>query len=167
MSAATWRANGTLVGNFTNPFSNYDYFVTVQKNGTVYWDDNALILWTMSCPAGACSTFTNTGATGFNFPGGVRSAAGEDVVLLDQVGNGASTLNTYESFPGGSAQSCVPAPGDDAAAFDLNKLRNHVFYSDATLGLAGEAHYPSCKPIGTVSGLSLPIGVAVDDPESL
>jgi hypothetical protein len=166
-SISTWLSNGTLVGNFTNPNSAFDYFVTVQKNGTVYFDDSSLTLWSGSCPAGACSAFTNTGATGFNFPGGLRSAAGEDVVLLDQSGTGGGTLNTYESFPGGPAQSCVLAPGDDAVTFDLNKRRNHVFYSDATVGVAGESHYPSCKPIGTVTGFGLAIGVAVDDPEPL
>jgi DNA-binding beta-propeller fold protein YncE len=168
-SISTWNANGNFVGNFPNAASGFDYFITVQKNGTVYWNDSSLKLWVGSCPAGACGAFTDTGATGFNFPGGVRSADGEDVALLDQSGIGGGTLNTYESFPGGPAQSCLLAAGSDTVTFDLNYVRNRVYYSDATLGLAGEAHYPSCAPIGTVSSVlgSLPIGVAVDDPEPL
>ena len=161
-SISTWLPNGTLVGNFPNANNLEDVFVTVQRNGTVYWDDNTPALWTGSCPAGACGAFTNTGATGFSGPGGLRSAAGEDVVM------NADKLDTWESFPGGPAQSCILGSGSDGGPFDLNLLRTHVFYDDAVNGAAGEAHYPSCKPIGTVtlSG-SLPIGIAVDDPEPL
>jgi hypothetical protein len=108
----------------------------------------------------------NTGATGFNFPGGIRSGPGHDVVLQDQSGTGGGTQDTYESFPGGPAQSCVVAPGDDAVAYDFNEKHNHYFYADATINVGGEVKYPSCAAIGTVPGTSggLPIGAAADAP---
>jgi len=37
---STWTGGGTFVGNFPNANGANDYFLTVQKNGTVYFDDN-------------------------------------------------------------------------------------------------------------------------------
>jgi len=169
-SVSTWnKATGALEGNFPNPASAFDYFVTVQKNGTVYMDDNTLSVYSFTCPAGLCTTETSVGATGFNFPGGLRSGPGEDLVLQDQSGSSGGAQLTYESFPGGPAQTCTVDSGADTVAFDMNKLHNHYFAADATNNRAVEVKYPSCAAIGTVPGNAsgLPIGAAVDDPESL
>jgi hypothetical protein len=169
-SISTWHSNGTFVGNFPMPNSFEGLFVTVQKNGTLYYSDvdftsGAGLLWTGSCPLGACGTFTSTGAT-TAFPGGLRSADGEDVVQVDQNAAGGGALITYESFPTGV--SCAIGAGDPDG-MDLNKSQHHVFYADALNNAGGEISYPSCAAIGTVPGNAggLPIGAAVDAPESL
>jgi hypothetical protein len=169
-SISTWHKNGTFVGNFPMPNSFEGLYVTVQKNGTLYYNDidlpsGAGLLWTGSCPNGACGTFTSTGATTI-FPGGLRSADGEDVVQIDQNASGGGALITYESFPTGT--SCAIGAGDPDA-MDINKTQHHVFYADAANDVGGEISYPSCAPIGTVPGNAngLPIGAAVDAPDSL
>jgi hypothetical protein len=40
-SLSTWRRDGTFVGNFPNAKGAQDYYLTVQKDGTVYFDDNS------------------------------------------------------------------------------------------------------------------------------
>jgi len=167
-SISTWVGT-TLIGNFTNPNSAFDYFVTVQKNGTVYMDDNTLTVYGFSCPAGVCTAQTSVGATGFNFPGGLRSGPGEDPILQDQSATGGGAQLTYESFPGGPAQQCTVSAGADTVAFDLNEKRNHYFAADATNNRGVEVKYPTCAAIGTVAGGSggLPIGAAADAPGDL
>jgi hypothetical protein len=158
-SLSTWHKDGTFVANFPNTNGSNDFFLTVQKNGTVYYDDNGLNFWVGSCPAGACGSFTTTGAT-FNFPGGLRSADGEDVVLQDQ--------STFEPPDFGSPASCALG-ASDPVTFDINRLQHHYFYADANNDVGGEVDYPSCIPIGTVPGNpgGLLIGVAKDYPEPL
>lgn len=169
-SISTWHQNGTFVGNFPMVNSFEGLYVTVQKNGTLYFNDidftsGAGLLWTGSCPNGACGAFTSTGATTV-FPGGLRSADGEDVLQIDQNATGGGALITYESFPTGS--SCAVGAGDPDA-MDLNKTQHHVFYADALNDVGGEMSYPACAPIGTVPGnpSGLPIGAASDKPDSL
>jgi hypothetical protein len=169
-SISTWHSDGTFVGNFPMPNSFEGLYVTVQKNGTLYYNDidftsGAGLLWTGSCPNGACGTFTSTGAT-TAFPGGLRSADHEDVLQIDQNAAGGGALITYESFPTGT--SCAIGAGAPDA-MDLNKKQRHVFYADALNNVGGEMKYPSCAPIGTVPGNTsgLPIGAAVDAPDGL
>jgi DNA-binding beta-propeller fold protein YncE len=169
-SISTWHIGGAFVGNFPMPNSFEGLYLTVQKDGTLYYNDidmtsDAGLLWTGSCPNGACGTFTSTGAT-TTFPGGLRSADGEDVVQIDQNASGGGALITYESFPNGV--SCAIG-GGDPDAMDINRTQKHVFYADALNDVGGEISYPSCAPIGTVPGNSggLPIGAAVDAPASL
>jgi hypothetical protein len=162
-SISTWnKTTGTLIGNFPNPGSYLNYFLTVQKNGTVYFDDNSGKVYSGSCPLGACGTFTPTGAT-VDFPGGIRSADGEDLVVQDQTQN---IETTYETFPNGNA--CY-LESSYAVGFDINKSQKHYFFTDAYSG-AIEVKYPSCTyVIGTVAGNpgGTAEGVAVDPPESL
>ena len=169
-SISTWHNDGTFVGNFPMVNSFEGLFVTVQKNGTIYFNDidftsGAGLLWTGSCPNGACGTFTSTGAT-TAFPGGLRSVRGEDVVQIDQNAPGGGALITYESFPNGA--SCAIG-GGDPDGMDLNRSQHRVFYADALNDVGGEIKYPSCAAVGTVPGNAsgLPIGAAADPPESL
>jgi hypothetical protein len=169
-SISTWHKGGAFVGNFPMPNSFEGLYVTVQKDGTLYYNDidftsGAGLLWTGNCPNGACGTFTSTGAT-TSFPGGLRSADSEDLVQIDQNAPGGGALITYESFPTGV--SCAIG-GGDPVAMDINKPEHHVFYADALNDAGGEISYPSCAPIGTVSGdgRGLPIGAAVDAPAPL
>jgi hypothetical protein len=169
-SISTWHKDGTFVGNFPMPNSFEGLYLTVQKNGTLYYNDvdftsGAGLLWTGSCPLGACGAFTSTGAA-TAFPGGLRSADSEDVLQIDQNASGGGSLTTFESFPSGT--SCAIGAGDPVA-MDLNKLQHHVFYADAINDAGGEMSYPACTPIGTVPGNSggLLIGAASDPPDSL
>jgi hypothetical protein len=169
-SISTWHHDGFFIGNFPMPNSFEGLYVTVQKDGTLYFNDVDLtsgsgLLWTGSCPNGACGTFTSTGAT-TSFPGGLRSADSEDLVQIDQNAPGGGALITYESFPSGT--SCAIGAGDPDA-MDINRTQHHVFYADALNDVGGEISYPSCAAIGTVPGNAggLPIGAAVDAPDSL
>jgi hypothetical protein len=162
-SISTWnKTTGKLIGNFPNPGGYNDYFLTVQKNGTVYFDDNSDNVYSGSCPLGACGTFTPTGAT-VEFPGGIRSADGEDLVVQDQR---QLVETTYETFPNGNVCYLESA---DPVSFDINKSQKHYFYADASSG-GVEVKYPNCTyVVGTVAGNpgGAATGVAVDPPESL
>jgi hypothetical protein len=162
-SISTWnKTTGTLIGNFPNPGGYLNYFLTVQKNGTVYFDDNSGKVYSGSCPLGACGTFTPTGATVVG-PGGIRSADGEDLVVQDQTRN---IEITYETFPHG--KSCY-LESSNAVGFDINKSQRHYFFADAYSG-GVEVKYPGCTyVVGTVAGNpgGQAEGVAVDPPESL
>jgi hypothetical protein len=165
-SISTWHKDGTFVGNFPNPNGDHDFFLTVQKDGTVYWDDRTN-LWVGSCPAGACGTFTATGAS-FIFPGGLRSADGEDVVLQDQSSGGGGYALTFEPPDFGSPTSCNLG-AYDPVGFDINRLQHHYFYADASFNDAVEVDYPTCTRVGSVPGNAggLPVGLAKDYPEPL
>ncbi|HEY5095724.1 MAG TPA: hypothetical protein VII69_11460 [Candidatus Eremiobacteraceae bacterium] len=171
-SISTWHLNGTFVGNFKMVNDLQGVSVTVQKNGTLYFDDvdsgtRQGLLWTGSCPLGACGKFTSTGAK-TAFPGGLRSANGEEVVQVDQ-GTDAftGTLITYQSFPKGV--SCLIVGASDPVSIDIKKEEKDVFYADADLNVGGEIAYPSCAAVGTVPGNpnGLPIGAAADPPDPL
>ena len=171
---STWsKSTGRLIGNFPNGAGANTYFLTIQKTKTVYYDDNLPELAVGSCPAGVCGSFSNTGAS-FNFPGGVRSydLEGEEAVVLDdQHGAGGGTATLYNPPSFGSGTVC-PLGGGDPVGIDLNVQLSNLFYADAD-GSAVEftAPYfggPTCHFRGrvTTSG-GLPVGIAVDPPESL
>ena len=165
---STWTAGGTLIGTFPNSAGANSYFLTVQKNDTVYYDDNTFSIYKVSCPAGACTAATSTGAT-MAFPGGLRSATGEDVVLDDQSAAGGGALTTFETFPSSSA-SC-PLGGSDPVSYDLNKTDKKAFFADAGNFVATEVKYNDgsnvCANVASVTMSGQPIGVAVDAPGGL
>ena len=170
-SLSTWnKTTGASIGNFVNPNGANTYFLTVQKNGTVYYDDNTFGLYVGSCPAGVCGSFAATGAT-VAFPGGIRSADREDVVQQDQSGPGGGDAIVYESFPNGT--SCA-LNGSDPVTFDINHSQHHYFFTDSGFNEGVEVKDPAtdgnnCSLIGIVPGNSggLGIGMAIDRPESL
>jgi hypothetical protein len=153
------QATGALIANYSNPNGSFDYYITVQKNGTVYWDDNGPTLWTGSCPLGVCGSFTSVPPP-FAFPGELKSADHEDVVILSGDSTG-ETLTTYEppNFVTGNA---CELGNNGAVSFDIDKFDKHVFYDDANGAV--EIRYPSCTAVGKVSLSSgaLFIGIAVD-----
>jgi hypothetical protein len=169
-SISTWLSNGTFVGNFPMINDVLGEFVTVQQNGTLYFNDVDMtsglgLLWTGSCPLGACGTFTSTGAT-TTFPGGLRSADSEDVVQVDQQALLGGALITYESFPNGVSCSIG---GGEPAGMDINKYQHDVVYADSINDVGGEIGYPSCAPVGIVPGNlgGLLVGAAIDVPAGL
>jgi hypothetical protein len=166
-SISSWKKDGTFIGTIPNQAGANSYFLTIQKDGTMYYDDNTFALYVGSCSAGSCGSFSNTGAT-FAFPGGLRSADGEDLVLDDQSASGGGALVTYEPPNFTSGDSCSVG-GADPVSFDINHRQHHAFLADAGLNEGVELGYPGCAPIGTVPGNSsgLPIGMAKDYPETL
>jgi hypothetical protein len=165
---STWKSTGTFVGNFPNANGANDYFLTVQSNGKVYFDDNTFSIYEGTCPGGHCGSFTGTGAT-MAFPGGLRSASDQDVVLDDQSAAGGGALTTYESFPTPTSSCALGA--SDPVSYDFNHTDGHAYYADAGNFVAGEVTYSdesnTCTAVHTVTMSGQPIGVAVDKPGPL
>jgi hypothetical protein len=165
-SLSTWIGGpngGTYVGNFKMPDGSEGLYVTVQRDGTVYFDDlvstnfNYGALWYVSCPAGACGTQTQVAGVTFNSAGGVASDDTEDVLAV----NGAGFADTFE-LPNPNPKSFPLNGGPVAMA--INKLDHHWFVTDAFNNDAAEYSYPKGKLIGTVPGNAGGglFGIAVD-----
>ena len=162
-SIATWIGGpngGTYVGTF--PMTNADEggYITVRKNGTVYYDatvspTGAGALWSMSCPAGACGAQTQVAGVSFRFPGGLEFDSTGDLLAA-----GKSYIDTFE-LPN-PTKSKIPVVGF-ASGMAINKLDNHVFYTDLDRGTAYEYSYPGGILIGSVGGpTTYALGIAVD-----
>jgi hypothetical protein len=167
-SISIWqKQSGALVGHIRNQAHAYSDFLTIQKDGTLYYDDTSPALYKGSCAGGSCGSFTNTGAT-MTYPGALRSVDGEDVVLDDEFAPGGGALLTYEP-PNFISPDVCTLGGSDPASFDINLRQHHAFIADALLNEALEFTYPDCKLIGTVRGSSYgaPSGIAKDFPETL
>jgi hypothetical protein len=156
-SISTWRrgsGGGIFIGNFPMINDSQGGFVTVQKNGALFFNEldaasGQGTLWTGSCPLGVCGAFVFTGAV-TGFPGGIRSADLEDVVQIDQGPPGSASV-TYDPAPPSIGSVCSIGAGD-AISMDLNKKQQHFFYADALKNVGGEMTYPGCVAIGTVPG---------------
>lgn len=164
-SVSTWiggASGGTFVGNFPMPNGGYGLFVTVHRDGTVYYDKlingtNIGALWTVSCPAGACGVQTQVAGVSFNIPGGLAMDDTGDVLA----NNGFGQAETFElPNPNPSTFPVVGIP----AGMAINELDRHWFVADGADNIAEEYSYPSGVLIGTVSGTSggAMIGIAVD-----
>jgi hypothetical protein len=167
-SISIWqKQSGALVSNIPNQAGAGSYFLTIQKNGTLYYDDNSFALYVGNCAGGACGTFTNVGAI-FAFPGGIRSVDDEDVVLDDQSAQGGGALLTYEP-PNFTNPTVCTLGGIEPVSFDINRPQRRAFVADAALNELLEFSYPGCKQIAAIQGNTsgLPIGVAKDYPETL
>jgi len=170
-SISIFKKAGAYVSTIANGNGANDYFLTIQKDGTLYTDDNTFALYKAACAGGACGAFSNTGAT-MNFPGGLRSADGEDPVLDDQSGAGGGNLYTYEP-PSFTNNTNCPVGGVDPVSFDINHSQHHAFFADAGLNQLTELKYTAstgaCSPKGSIPGHSsgLPIGAATDRAEAL
>jgi hypothetical protein len=164
-SISTWIKGpngGTFVGNFPASNGSTAMFVTVQKNGTIYFDDypnqtNVGVLYSLSCPAGKCGAQTQVAGVSFNVPGGLASDETEDL-LAD---NGFGTAQTFElPNPNPSTFPVLGVPTGMA----INELDHHWFVADGSDNDAAEYSYPDGKLIGTVAGDpgGGTFGVAVD-----
>ena len=164
-SLSTWFGGpngGTFVGNF--PMSNdvVGGFLTVQKNGTIYFNDldksGVGFLWTVSCPAGACGAQTQVTGVSFVEPAGLGSDDAEDLLAVDQ---GSTTADTFE-LPNPTPKT-FPLTGI-VFGMALSRQDHHLFVADALNNVADEYAYPSGTLIGTVPGSAGGnlIGVAID-----
>ena len=164
-SISTWIGGpngGTFVGNFPMVNGGEGLFVTVQKNGTVYYDDlvgqtNAGALFSVSCPAGACGAQTQVAGVSFNSPGGLGSDEKEDILAVEGLGV-ADIFNLPNPHP-----RTFPLAGAPTG-MAINKLDRHWFVADGLNNDAAEYLYPGGKLVGTVPGNSGggTFGVAVD-----
>jgi hypothetical protein len=170
-SLSTWIGGpngGTFVGNFPMTNDIEGLFITVQKDGIVYYNDLDVdttqgVLWSLKCPAGACGVQTQVSGVRFLFPGGMGSDATDDLLANDQ---SIVTADTFE-LPNWTPAT-FPLTGDPAG-MAVNHLDHHWFIADAINNDAGEYAYPSGQLIGTVPGnpSGLPIGIAVDPGHTL
>jgi hypothetical protein len=169
-SLSTWigGANGgTFVGNFRMINSKSGGFVTVQKNGTVYYNDventDTGALWSLSCPAGACGVQTQVAGVRFGYPGGMGSDASDDLLANDR---GDATADTFE-LPNPVPSTFSLQHGGrppEPAGMAINALDRHWFVADLNTNDALEYTYPGGRLIGKVPGNpdGAAIGIAVD-----
>ncbi len=161
---STWIGGpngGTYVGTYPMTNSSLGWYITVKKNGTVYYDDTDSTtyrgaLWSMSCPAGACGAQTQVAGVSFRSPGGLEFDSTGDLLEANQ-----RNIDTFElPNPKKSMLSVVGF----ASGMAVNKLDNHVFYTDLDRGNAYEYSYPGGVLIGYVGGPNAfgTYGIAVD-----
>ena len=165
-SISTWIAGpngGTFVGNF--PMSNdiQGGFITVQKNGTIYFNDQDAttrhgLLWSVKCPAGACGAQTQVAGVSFGEPGGLGSDASEDLLATDSEPAAADTFELPNPNP-----MTFPIAGI-VFGMAINQADNHWFVADALHNDAAEYAYPGGNLIGTVPGNAGGnlVGIALD-----
>ena len=173
-SISTWIGGpngGTFVGNFPMTNDSEGLFLTVQKNGTVYYNDidaasGQGVLWTVSCPAGACGTETQVAGVTFAFPFGMGSDGKEDLLVNDLNPAGGGFADTFE-LPNPKPKT-FPLLGVPVG-MAINPLDHHWFVADAMNDNAAEYSYPGGTLIGTVPGNSGGdlVGIALDPGHSL
>jgi len=166
-SISTWRGGpngGTFVGNFAMTNDINGAFITVTKNGTVYFDDvydpskDYGAVWSLSCPAGACDAQTQVAGLSLMFPGGLASDATGDLLVND---SNAATADTFE-LPNPMPRTFRLAGKPLGMA--INERDHHWFVADINNQDAAEYLYPSGKLVGTVPCCAggLAFGIAVD-----
>lgn len=169
-SISTWIGGpdgGTFVGNFLMASNNYGGWVTVAKDGTVYYNEFAVpasevALWKMSCPAGACGAQTNVPiAVNLQYPGGIAFDAAGNLLMSGIDFNLNTFADTYK-LPDPTPTSFLMI--GLAYGMAINKHDNHWFSADSSNNDAHEYAYPGGRLIGTVPGNSngSPVGIAVD-----
>jgi hypothetical protein len=173
-SISTWIGGpngGTFVGNFPMTNDSEGLFLTVQKNGKVYYNDvdaasGQGVLWTVSCPAGACGAETQVAGVAFTFPFGMGSDNGQDLLVNDLNPTGGGLADTFE-LPNPKPKS-FPLLGIPIG-MAINPLDHHWFVADAMNDDAAEYSYPGGTLIGTVPGNSGGdlVGIALDPGHAL
>jgi hypothetical protein len=163
---ATWIGGpngGTFVGNFPMKRDGVGEFLTVRRNGVVYFDEfddvsGAGSLWSVSCPAGACGAQTKVAGVSLSFPGGMAIDATGDVLVADAAPGAADTFELPNTKPRSFALAGTPT------GMAINELDHHWFVADYRNNDAAEYSYPDGALIGTVAGDAggLTFGVAVD-----
>jgi hypothetical protein len=138
-------------------------FITVQKNGTVYFNDQDATtfhgaLWSSSCPAGACGAQTEITGVTFGAPGGLGSDGAEDLLATDSQPGAADTFELPNPNP-----KAFPLAGI-VFGMAINQADDRWFVADALNNDAAEYAYPSGKLIGTVPGNpgGNLVGIAID-----
>jgi DNA-binding beta-propeller fold protein YncE len=170
-SLSTWLPGpngGTFVGNFVMMNDIQGGFLTIQSNGTVYFDDldsttDKGALWSVSCPAGACGVQTQIAGVTLLFPGGLGSDLNDDVLAVSSDLRGQNATADTFALP-----NPVPVTfhlAGEPFGMAINKLDHHWFVADDINNNAAEYAYPGGALIGTVPpgvpGGQL-VGIAID-----
>jgi hypothetical protein len=167
---STWIGGpngGTFVGDFLMTNAALGAFVTVGKNGIVYYDDvdattGKVLLWSVSCPLGACGAQTQIAGVSFNYPGGLASDGTSDLLAVDTSGLvEPGTADTFE-LPNPSPKAfSLPSV---AVGISIDKVNKHWFVAEPFLNISAEYMYPSGKLVGAVRGSlhGYQYGIAVD-----
>jgi len=168
-SLSTWIGGpngGKFVGNFPMTNSFRGGYVTVQKNGTVFFDDidlstNDVALWSVSCPSGACGAQTKVAALSHDTPGGLGSDATDDLIVIESSLKNHGIADTFE-LPNPKPKT-FPLQGT-TWGMAINDLDNHLFVTDVKDDGAAEYLYPSGTFVGFVQTgqHGYPFGIAVD-----
>lgn len=153
-SISTWRPGpngGHFVGNFPMKNDIEGGFLTVQKNGTVYFDDldattHHGVVWSVSCPAGACGAQKQLAGVSLGAPGGLGSDNTDDLLVTDSEPGKGETFELPNTTP-----KTFPIAGI-VFGMAVNRLDRLWFVSDALNNDAAEYSYPSGTLIGTVPG---------------
>jgi len=164
-SISTWVGGpngGTFVGNFATANGGEGQFVTVQKDGTVFFDDligntaNGALFY-LSCPGGACGPQTQVAGVSFTLPGGLESNDNDDLLANDGLGF-ADTFKLPNPNPKTFPVTGIPT------GMAINKLDHHWFVADGLNNDAAEYLYPGGKLVGTIQGNpdGGTFGIAVD-----
>ncbi|HEY5095544.1 MAG TPA: hypothetical protein VII69_10540 [Candidatus Eremiobacteraceae bacterium] len=162
-SISTW-IGGRFVGNYPMTNSLYGGYVTVARNGTVYFDDidatsNMGVVWSMSCPAGVCGAQTQVAGVSLNYPGGMAIAASGNLLINDWANNTADTFELPNPEP-----STLPVT-HGPLGLAINEQDHHLFVAGTQRNETVEYLYPGGPVVGKVSGdpFGSTTGVAVDD----
>jgi hypothetical protein len=153
-SISTWIAGpngGTFVGNFPMTNDIQGGFITVQNNGTIYFDDQDATtrhgaVWSVSCPAGVCGTQTRLAGVSLGAPGGLGSDNTEDLLVTDSQPGKAETFELPNPNP-----KAFPLNGI-VFGMAINRVDRVWFVADALNNNAAAYSYPSGKLLGTVPG---------------
>jgi hypothetical protein len=142
---------GTFVGNFPMKNDIQGGFITVQNNGTIYFDDQDATtrhgaVWSVSCPAGACGTQTKLARVSLGEPGGLGSDNTDDLLVTDSQPGKADTFELPNPNP-----KTFPLAGI-VFGMAINRVDHIWFVADALNNDAAAYSYPSGKLIGTVPG---------------
>jgi len=152
-SLSTWIGGpngGTFVGNYPMTNDSVGLWVTVDKHGTVYYNDLDLTsgigaLWSLKCPAGACGTQSQVAGVSFNAPGGLGINRTNDLLANDAQPGTAETFELPNPHP-----KTFPI---DNGSLDLaiDRSNRHWFALNSQDSDAAEYSYPSGALVGRVS----------------
>jgi DNA-binding beta-propeller fold protein YncE len=163
---STWIGGpngGTFVGNFQMTNAQLGGYITVDKNGTVYYDDfdngGGGAIWSLSCPAGACGPQTRVAGVTLGGPGGMAIDDTGDLIVLDVRADTTDTFELPNPMP-----RIIHLRGVNPFGLAINKLDHHVYVADPSANNAQEYLYPDGKLVGTVkyTGRGDFWGIAVD-----
>lgn len=165
-SLSTWIAGpngGTFVGNFAMTSGSKGQFITIRKDGNIYFDKfdgqtSAGSLWFVSCPAGACGVQTQVKHVTLYGPGGLAFDANDQLRATEGSAGQADMFKLPFTHP-----KTFPLMGYPTG-MALNTTEHHMFVADGLLNQAEEYLYPSGTLVGIVAGNSngAAVGIAVD-----
>jgi hypothetical protein len=165
-SLSTWIGGpngGTFVGTFPMTNVKYGYYVVVNHNDLVYYNDLDLTsgrgaLWSLRCPHGACGIQTRIAGVSFNEAGGLAISRTNDLLADDAQPGFAETFE----LPNPNPKTFPIDSGSLDMAIDTSN--RHWFALDSQNSDAAEYLYPSGAFVGRVQCAPgcIASGIAVD-----